>query len=573
VRRNDLLRFIVASAMVLAVAPWAFGDNLQGQPAKFLFNLDAANSAKVANSPIGTEVIFVQDGHLFHYFYDGNYYLDGPKFGGECFNGGVGDCHIAFGRVEDWGQTDQPEGRTVVVAPDQATYDHPSGPLQDPTGNAVLIDGETPTGNAIAGGQQNSGRSGQQTTQGGGHQNIDGQSLAEGAREVVGSAGQAALAAGAATYLVEKLGGEQVRQAQENVSRAAQDLNGTVKKYDATKIATVNTGLSILAHAPQFNVSIPVISTGSVAQSSNINLTVLRAQLSGFDSRYSSEVMRVAQQLNSVNDNSEVRRATFKEIGKASLRSSVENRALGWIPVSDAQLKMASVIGEMLVRSLPVTGLYTSLFEVWTGKNMFTGDPLSNFDRGFQGAMAVMDAVSLGLVPTIVTGVRAISMIAIMGEETALTTAADAIPVVSEVAGEVAELGINNQSSLKSAENLLRNENRDGHVASAEQAESTLSEGLESGQIPKAAKITIPQKALDTLKEVRETGKVPAGYEGGRVYKNIEGRLPSGGTYREYDVDPKPSAGARNAERIVVDQASGRAWYTSDHYASFSEIK
>jgi guanyl-specific ribonuclease Sa len=86
-------------------------------------------------------------------------------------------------------------------------------------------------------------------------------------------------------------------------------------------------------------------------------------------------------------------------------------------------------------------------------------------------------------------------------------------------------------------------------------------------------KKAIPQKALSTLKHIREKGQAPPGYVGGRTFKNAEGRLPSGGKYREYDVDPKPVTGNRNAERLVVDESSGRAWYTDDHYGSFSECK
>jgi ribonuclease T1 len=59
----------------------------------------------------------------------------------------------------------------------------------------------------------------------------------------------------------------------------------------------------------------------------------------------------------------------------------------------------------------------------------------------------------------------------------------------------------------------------------------------------------------------------------GRAFKNYEGRLPAGGKYREYDVDPTLPGTPRNAERIVVDEGTGQAWYTDDHYGSFTEIK
>lgn len=46
--------------------------------------------------------------------------------------------------------------------------------------------------------------------------------------------------------------------------------------------------------------------------------------------------------------------------------------------------------------------------------------------------------------------------------------------------------------------------------------------------------------------------------------------LPKG-NYIEYTVDT-PGASNRGARRIVVDQDSGRTYYTDDHYRSFIEI-
>ena len=55
--------------------------------------------------------------------------------------------------------------------------------------------------------------------------------------------------------------------------------------------------------------------------------------------------------------------------------------------------------------------------------------------------------------------------------------------------------------------------------------------------------------------------------------KNREGRLPEDGSYREYDVDPKPPKGTpRNGDRLDVDQDTGRAYFTDDHYETFTEI-
>lgn len=83
----------------------------------------------------------------------------------------------------------------------------------------------------------------------------------------------------------------------------------------------------------------------------------------------------------------------------------------------------------------------------------------------------------------------------------------------------------------------------------------------------------IPEKALRVLEHILETGTKPQGYVGNRKYFNVNGKLPSFGDYREFDVDPRPKRGSRSRERLIMDQTSGRVWYTSDHYETFVEIE
>lgn len=77
------------------------------------------------------------------------------------------------------------------------------------------------------------------------------------------------------------------------------------------------------------------------------------------------------------------------------------------------------------------------------------------------------------------------------------------------------------------------------------------------------------QKAKDLLEAIqRHEGKALPGYIGGRVFQNRERRVPRG-HYREYDVNPKIRGRPRDAERIIIEQDSGRAYYTGDHYRTF----
>lgn len=78
-----------------------------------------------------------------------------------------------------------------------------------------------------------------------------------------------------------------------------------------------------------------------------------------------------------------------------------------------------------------------------------------------------------------------------------------------------------------------------------------------------------PQKAYDLLKRLEERHGAPLpGYVGGRDFQNRERRLPLG-RYREYDVNPKLRGRGRDAERLVIEQRTGKAYYTGDHYRTF----
>jgi len=80
------------------------------------------------------------------------------------------------------------------------------------------------------------------------------------------------------------------------------------------------------------------------------------------------------------------------------------------------------------------------------------------------------------------------------------------------------------------------------------------------------------QKAKDLLKAIQQLeGRALPGYIGGGTFQNRERRLPRG-HYREYDVNPKIRGRSRDAERIVIEQDTGRAYYTGNHYRTFMPL-
>ena len=82
----------------------------------------------------------------------------------------------------------------------------------------------------------------------------------------------------------------------------------------------------------------------------------------------------------------------------------------------------------------------------------------------------------------------------------------------------------------------------------------------------------IPAKVYEVFEKIRaRDGEPIPGYVGGRSFENRERRLPRG-RYREYDVNPKIRGQDRGAERLVIEQRTGKAYYTEDHYRSFTAI-
>jgi RHS repeat-associated protein len=94
--------------------------------------------------------------------------------------------------------------------------------------------------------------------------------------------------------------------------------------------------------------------------------------------------------------------------------------------------------------------------------------------------------------------------------------------------------------------------------------------------------VTITASALSTLRTIDSSGAAPQGQKGGREFQN-DGRgggetLPKTGAngepikYREWDVKPSQPGVNRGGERIVTG-SDGSAWYTNDHYQTFTKIR
>ncbi|MGW4247878.1 ribonuclease domain-containing protein [Nocardia sp. NPDC004722] len=86
---------------------------------------------------------------------------------------------------------------------------------------------------------------------------------------------------------------------------------------------------------------------------------------------------------------------------------------------------------------------------------------------------------------------------------------------------------------------------------------------------------TVPQQAWTTLGLIDKGEWPPSdcpGTKGGTVWQNRGGQLPAGVNYREWDVNCKVPGHSRDAQRIVTGD-DGSAWYTDDHYATFTRMR
>lgn len=127
---------------------------------------------------------------------------------------------------------------------------------------------------------------------------------------------------------------------------------------------------------------------------------------------------------------------------------------------------------------------------------------------------------------------------------------------------------VNNSPSSNSPSNVTRSEKlSQGQTELSSQKNPSTSNRTKAGSHQ-----TIPAKVLTILENIEQNdGEPPAGYVGGRTFQNRERRLPQG-RYREYDVNPKIHGRNRGAERLVIEQRTGKAYYTDDHYKTFTLI-
>lgn len=117
-----------------------------------------------------------------------------------------------------------------------------------------------------------------------------------------------------------------------------------------------------------------------------------------------------------------------------------------------------------------------------------------------------------------------------------------------------------------------------GQKSAAPNAKPAPAKPAQSTQAAPSQQANFPAYVLETLAFVKENARPLEGFVGGRDFQNREKRLPlktADGQkirYREWDVHPKIQGKNRGAERLVTG-SDGSAWFTKDHYSTFTRIE
>jgi RHS repeat-associated protein len=96
---------------------------------------------------------------------------------------------------------------------------------------------------------------------------------------------------------------------------------------------------------------------------------------------------------------------------------------------------------------------------------------------------------------------------------------------------------------------------------------------LDAAKYPRIKHYDVPSEAYEELEWViGHNGSPRPGIPGGKPFKNLQGYLPQG-TYNEYDIDKRPPKPQRRGlRRIVVDFSKKAAFYSRDHYETFTRM-
>ncbi len=155
-------------------------------------------------------------------------------------------------------------------------------------------------------------------------------------------------------------------------------------------------------------------------------------------------------------------------------------------------------------------------------------------------------------------------------------------PLASTESGNVVASADQQPGRSTGAASARADDNRRRRPAEADEEYSTPDRRDDKAAGDDKTSTKVPAKVTRVLRYIDEHHRAPDGYEGGRVFhnsaRNGEQALPRTDpngraiNYHEWDVNRKVAGVNRGAERLVTG-SDGSAFYTSDHYRTFTKVR
>ncbi|MGZ3773164.1 MAG: pre-toxin TG domain-containing protein [Pseudobdellovibrionaceae bacterium] len=485
--RYFFLRLIITFQMIVGGFPsLGYSESIPQQvdiSQQNIVNLSRSMSEALAKSPPLSVLFINKDGHRYMARYFGLYSLNSGSLCTELSS----TCIPGWGTEINVGTVDSTSnGQFNIYTPDDPRWVPPSS-------NEVSVALSGP-GGYVSSGISNQNQSAAEGTAENGSQKTQQESygksnLGQTAKEIGSHAVQSAIIAGASAGAVNYFAERQFNQSQANLSAAIEDYEHTLDDYQGqivnTELEAMNLAQSIARASNISQQAINLEKYQSLQQREVVDISELNKNIKGFDPAYQKQITDISKKINVAPTNNKERMANLKLVGGAVVRASVQSRLAGWMDISDAQLETAKKIADILYGIDPFTAIHRGFWEVFTGKNIITGQDMSNFERGLSGFNAAVSLVSLGALPTIGKAVKMVSMIAESGIKTTISSVKEASLVVSEIADGIKASKLATKAEIEAVSNTLTEELKAGELTSITQVKGEIQEALSEGKIQK----------------------------------------------------------------------------------------
>lgn len=122
---------------------------------------------------------------------------------------------------------------------------------------------------------------------------------------------------------------------------------------------------------------------------------------------YKVQTRNLVAKLNNAPPTTSAIEKDFKKMAVSAIQASAQSELLSEYEISNINLEMAKMSLDVVYGLDPYTGLHRDLYELTTGKNLITGEPLSDFERAISGVGLAGFFVSAGVSSSLSNSLKA----------------------------------------------------------------------------------------------------------------------------------------------------------------------